>query len=161
MDKILFTILFLLLAGFGFLPFNAEAATLYSSLSPNSYENGTFILDVYVSSNSSESVNAVSGDVSFPQDKMEVISLVKNDSILDLWINNPSFSNDSGEIKFNGVVLDKKYFSEKNKIISIIFKIKDIGISQIYFSDGQILADDGKGTNILKELDSNTLLINN
>jgi hypothetical protein len=157
MNKVLTTIIFLSL--FIFLPVSAQAAMLFSSLPSELYTDETFALDVYVSS-PNEAINAVSGTISFPQDKLEVVSLFKDDSVFDLWINDPSFSNELGEINFEGIMLDSKSISEKGKIVRVVFKVKEAGFAQIYFSSGSVLADNGEGTNILKELGSNTLLLN-
>jgi hypothetical protein len=156
MNKILTTIIFLLT--FIYLPVSAQAATLYSCLSSESYTEETFILDVYVSS-INESMNVASGTISFPQDKLEVISLSKTESIFDLWTKEPSFSNTNGIINFEGVVLNSDTINDRNKIMSIAFKVKEKGMAQIFFSSGEVLANDGNGTNILKELDSNNILL--
>ena len=59
----------------------ASAATLYFSPSSGSYTVGTTLsVSVYVSS-TDQAMNAASGIISFPQDKLEVTSLSKSGSI--------------------------------------------------------------------------------
>ena len=86
--KIIWLLLFL-----GLLPSGAEAATLSFSPSFGSHASGnTFSVGVFVSS-ADQAMNAASGAISFPADKLEVISLSKTGSIFTLWVQEPSFSN--------------------------------------------------------------------
>ena len=88
------------------MPLFAEGAEIY--LSPASAEqevSSTFVLSVYASS-PDQSMNAVSGTISFPYDKLNVVSLSKKDSIISFWVQEPSFFNKTGIISFEGVVLN-------------------------------------------------------
>src|SRR4051812_20692477 len=86
------------------LPFGAHANTLGLSPDSGSYTVGkTFPVSVYVTS-TAQSVNAVSGTLSFPTDKLQVVSISKASSILTLWVSEPSFSNVAGSVSFEGVV---------------------------------------------------------
>ena len=131
------------------LPAAAQAASLYFSPSSGSYSVGkTFTVSVYVSSYD-QAINAASGIISFPQDKLQVISLSKTGSLMSLWVQEPSFSNTSGTINFEGIVLNPGFIGSSGKIISITFKTKVKGITSLNFSSASVLANDGKGTNIL------------
>lgn len=137
----------------------AQAASLYFSPSSGSYSIGqTFTTSVYVSS-SDQSMNAASGIISFPKDKLEVISLSKDGSIFNLWVQEPSFSNISGTINFEGIVWNPGFIGHSGKIFNITFKTKTAGTATIILSSGSILANDGKGTNILSSLGSATFNI--
>ena len=128
---------------------SAQAASLYFSPSSGSYSVGkTFIISVYVSS-SDQAINAASGVISFPQDKLQVISLSKTGSVMSLWVQEPSFSNASGTINFEGIVLNPGFIGNSGKIINITFKAKVRGITSLSLSSASILANDGKGTDIL------------
>lgn len=143
--------------GFGFfvLGFSrAEAASLYFSSSTGSYKVGqSFSVGVYVSS-LDQSMNAASGAISFPKDKLEILSLSKTGSIMNLWVQEPSFSNDSGAINFEGIALNPGFTGSAGKIIILNFKVKSAGAGPLNFSSGSVLANDGKGTNILENLGS-------
>ena len=131
------------------LPATAQAASLYFSPSSGSYSIGqTFTVSVYVSS-SNQAINAASGVISFPQDKLQVVSLSKISSVMSLWVQEPSFSNASGIVNFEGIILNPGFIGNSGKIIDIIFKTKTQGIVLLNFSSASILANDGKGTNIL------------
>jgi len=145
--KIALIILFL-----GMLPVAAEAATLYFSPSSGSHAVGTtFSVSIYVSS-ADQAMNAASGVISFPQDKLEATSLSKTGSIFTLWVQEPSFSNSAGTINFEGIVLNPGFTGAAGKIITINFRAKAAGSALVNFSSGSVLANDGKGTNILTSL---------
>jgi hypothetical protein len=127
----------------------ANAASLYFSPSSGSYNIGqTFSVSVYVSS-ADQAMNAASGVISFPSDKLEVTSLSKTGSIFTLWVQEPSFSNSAGTVNFEGIVLNPGFTGSSGKAITITFRTKAAGNTPLTFSSGSALANDGKGTNIL------------
>jgi len=136
------------------LPAAAQDANLYFSPSSGSFDiNQSFWVSVYVSS-ADQAINAVSGTISFPQDKLEVVSLSKTGTIFNLWIQEPNFSNDTGVINFEGIVLNPGFTGSTGKIINVSFKTKSAGSATLSFSSGAVLANDGKGTNILAGVSS-------
>lgn len=97
------------------LPSVARAATLDFSPSSGSWTIGNaFSASVYVSS-ADKALNAVSVLVSFPQDKLEVTSLSKSGSIMNLWVQEPSFSNAAGTITAEGIVLKSGLYRRRRK----------------------------------------------
>ena len=136
-----------------------EAASLYFSPSSGSYNIGEpFSVGVYVSS-AEQAMNAASGIISFPQDKLEVVSLSKSGTIFNLWVQEPNFSNDTGTVIFEGIVLNPGFTGSAGKIITIALKTKSAGSAPLTFSSGSILANDGKGTNILTSMVSGAYTI--
>lgn len=127
----------------------ANAASLYFSPSSGSYSVGqTVTVGVYVNS-SDKAMNAASGIVSFPTDKLQVVSISKSGSIVNLWVQEPSFSNSVGTINFEGVVLNPGFTGQTGKIIDINFRTKTAGTGPLSFSSSFVLANDGLGTDIL------------
>ena len=130
----------------------ANAATLYFSPSSGSHAIGaTFSVSVYVSS-VDHAMNAASGIISFPSDKLEVTSLSKTGSIFTLWVQEPSFSNSAGTVNFESIVLNPGFTGSSGKAITITFRAKAAGNAPLTFSSGSVLANDGQGTNILTSL---------
>ncbi len=128
---------------------NVEAASLSFTPAAGTYaENASFSVGVYVGS-LDKSMNAASGTVTFPTDKLQVVSLSKANSIVDFWAQEPSFSNTSGTIKYEGVVLPPGFQGGNGRIITINFKGKASGVAEIKTTGGQVLANDGVGTPIL------------
>lgn len=137
---------------FGLLSQHALAANMSFSPSSGSYTVGkTFSIGVYVSS-SDQAMNAASGAISFPADKLEVVSVSKSGSIFNLWVQEPSFSNSAGTVNFEGIVLNPGYTGSSKKVLGVTFKTKAVGDAALTFSSASVLANDGKGTNILAGL---------
>jgi len=134
---------------FGFLPLSIFAATMAFSQPATSYAVGqTFSLSIYANT-ADQAMNAASGVVTFPADKLEVVSLSKNNSVLSLWAQEPSFSNSLGTMSFEGIVPNPGFTGSVGKIITVTFRAKATGQAKLFFSSSSILANDGVGTNIL------------
>ncbi len=136
---------------FGF-PVGVHAATLSFSPSSGSYAAGDPLsVGVFVSSGG-VAINAGSGVVSFPKDKLEVTSISKNQSIVSLWVQEPSFSNAAGTVNFEGIVLNPGFSGSSGRLITINFRVKALGSAPLSFSGGAALANDGEGTDILTSM---------
>lgn len=133
-------------------PLSAHAASLNFSPPSGSYGVGsTFSVSVNVES-VDQAMNAASGVVSFPWDKLEIISISKQGSIFSLWPAEPSFSNSQGTVSFEGIVLNPGYTGANGKILTITFRARSTGQANLSFSSGSVLANDGTGANILNGL---------
>ncbi len=130
-------------------PFVTDAANLYFSPQSGSYAVGSLlVVNIYVESKD-QAMNAASGFISFPSDKLQVVSLSKDGSIFSLWVQDPSFLNSAGMVNFEGFVLNPGFTGASGKILSVTFRVKAAGMAPITFSSGLVLANDGNGTNIL------------
>lgn len=134
---------------FIFYPLSARAASLYLSPASGAYAlNSNIAVGVYVSS-ADKAMNAVSGALDFPADKLQVVSISKSGSVINLWVAEPSYSNSNGTINFEGVALNPGYTGANGKIITINFRVKGADTGALKFTAGSVLANDGQGTEIL------------
>lgn len=122
------------------------------SVSPatgNFYTQNNFTVSVEV--NTDQAINGVEGILQFPTDKLEVISINKSHSVMSLWIQEPSFSNggQTGVVHFSAIKLNPGYTGQKGNVIDVVFRVKSPGVANVSFSSGSILANDGKGSNLL------------
>ena len=83
----------------------------------------------------------------------------KGGSIFPFWTTEPSFSNSAGTIKFGGGLPPPAYSGTAGHIFKITFKAKKSGKAQVRFVSGAVLANDGKGTNILASMGSGSYII--
>lgn len=136
-----------------------EAATL--SLVPNtsSISVGNIISVQVVVNTQDIYINNAEGLVQFPKDLLEIVSLTKASSIFSLWVEEPGFSNTSGNINFNGGLATPGYNGNGGSILSITFRAKKQGSANVFFSDGAVRANDGLGTNVLSVKNSATINI--
>jgi len=143
-------LLFLFASLFAFLGVNtAEAAALYFSPSSGNYHEGeNFTISIKVETE--VAINAVEGVFSFPTRYLEVIRLNKSNSIVNLWVQEPSFSNvgSFGNVSFEGVILNPGFTGPAGKIIDVVFLVKNKGAVELEFLRTAILANDGFGTNV-------------
>ncbi len=127
----------------------AHAAFLYFSPSSGSYAKGeNFVASVFVGTG--EAMNAVRGRIIVPTEYLEVITVNQINSIINLWVQKPSFSNAGsfGNIQFEGVVLNPGFEGSRGRIVDVVFRIKKQGAADVIIEESTILANDGLGTNI-------------
>lgn len=141
------------------LPAFALAASLYFSPDSGSYKtNQTFAVNIYVAS-TDQAMNAASGIISFPKDILNVVSVSKTGSIFNLYPQEPNFSNSSGIVNFEGIILNPGFKGSNGKLLTVNFQSKEPGKTSLTFSSGSVLANDGKGTQILTTLGSASFTI--
>lgn len=129
-------------------PGSASAATFGVSPSVASRSVGdSFTATVFVSS-PDQSVNAVSGVLSFNPSLLEVASVSKANSVLGLWVQDPVFSNAQGTVSFEGVILNPGFQGAQGTVLSVTFRAKASGTATVGVTTGSILANDGQGTNV-------------
>ena len=99
-----------------------------------------------------EIINAVSGTISYSQDKLRLIDFSNGDSIITLWLDQPNVDEDKASFAgvipggFSGV-LSPFYLGERaGKILSVKFEVIASGPLEITTSDSEILLHDGLGT---------------
>lgn len=150
---------FLSISVFALAPTALQAANVYLSPSSGTYnQDATFSAAVFITS-PEQAANAVSATIKFPKDTLQVISVSKSSSVVDFWAQEPVFSNSTGEIRFEGVILTPGYQGGAGKIITINFKGKQSGVGAVTIPFSTVLANDGLGTNISKAASGATFTI--
>jgi len=76
----------------------------------------------------------------------------KAGSIFSLWTTEPVFSNSAGTINFGGGVPNPGFTGTAGKIATITFKAETVGTARVTFTSGAVLANDGKGTNVIANM---------
>lgn len=126
------------------IPTEIFAATL--SFSPSSLNTKVGdLISVKIVLKSNDSVNAVSGEVQFSTEYLNFSHFSKSGSILNLWAQEPSCSNNSGIASFEGVILNG-YSGNGGTVLTIYFRTKKEGETNLDFITASVLANDGKGT---------------
>ncbi len=129
-----------------------SAADLTLFPSSGTYGVGsTFSMIVYVSGNSG-SINGISGGITFSNDTLELTSISKSGSILPMWAEEPTFSNATGKVSFEGVISNTGFNGSEGKVVTLNFKAKNAGTGSVTLTSGSVLANDGNATNVLGAL---------
>ena len=141
----------LLVTGYWLLAVSSAQAA-YFKISPSSgnyYKGENFEVRILV--NSDVAINAVSGVLTFPTKNLGVIEVNKKNSLINLWIREPSFSNagEFGNVRFEGVILNPGFIGSDGRVLNILFRVKDKGVANVEFVQSMILANDGQGTNVI------------
>jgi len=127
----------------------AAGATLFLSPASGEYVQGkTITVKVMVNSGGSPGINASEGSLKFDPNFLSVTSLSNTGTIFKLWVTDPVYSNSAGTITYGGG-LPGAYTGSAGLIFSIVFNVKKAGDTAVTFSSGSVLAQDGKGTDIL------------
>jgi len=139
----------------------AQQAFFYLSSPVENFEPGEiFAVDVLISSEET-AVNAAQAVIYFPIELLEVVEILKTDSIFSLWIQEPTYSNFRGEIFFGGGLPSPGFKGRAGKVMTIFFRAKSIGIAEISFGKESILANNPQGTNIFSSSQSSRYSIGN
>jgi hypothetical protein len=97
---------------------------------------------------SDKPANAISGSINYPTDLLTLNSISKTNSIVNVWPVEPSYSNATGTVNLDGVILSG-YQGANGSVLILFFRAKAPGNANIKFNNAQVLAHDGQGTPIL------------
>lgn len=155
---------FVLFFSLNFLSLSArtvQAADASLFLTPGS---GTFIIDSafsvnVIASSGGEEINAAEGKISFDASLLEATGISKTGSIFPFWTTEPSINNTAGTVIFGGGRPRPAFIGESGQICTISFKAKKAGTASLRFTSGAVLANDGKGSNILASMGSASFVI--
>ncbi|MDP3991263.1 MAG: cohesin domain-containing protein [Candidatus Nealsonbacteria bacterium] len=145
-----YTILIILILFFLTIVSEAKAAgaSLFISPASESFEVGdTFQVSVNLDTGGIP-INASQLTVYFPPEQLEILEIAKDNSIFTIWPQEPIFSNQTGKISLAGGV-PHPGFSQTGKVVTLKFKAKEKGTVNLSLGEGKVLADDGRGTDIL------------
>lgn len=135
-----------------FLSSSVLAADLKVNVNKSNATVGELISARIVVSSADQATNAVSGIISFDPSKLQVTSLSKSGSVVNLWVTEPDFSNAKGQVSFEGAILNPGFIGSSGTVVTINFKAKAPGSTTVSFATGSVLANDGSGTSILNKL---------
>lgn len=104
-------------------------------------------------------VNAVQMDLGFDPSKVEVVDMLTQESFANIFIQK-EWNNEGGYARLTGGLPNPGFFAEKGIFATALFKGKAPGVVRIEFlPTSMVLANDGRGTNVLKDLASVSYLI--
>jgi len=139
-------LLIVLIISFILLPTVVFGAILYLEPAEGQhYLEDVFVTEIKINSEGEE-INTIKVDLTFSQELLDAVDFSKGNSILTLWPEGPSFSNQTGKIYFVGGI-PSGYSGKDGLLGKIIFKAKKEGEATVQIEeDSQVLLNDGMGT---------------
>lgn len=126
---------------------HVETPETSMAISPSSATSQTGAdIVVHVVVESATPVNAFAGELRFDSTQLEVARIDYNNSIADLWAEEPWYKNGAGSIGFAGGSTRRGGFTGSGNIITVTFRSKGAGVSAVEIIRAQILKHDGLGT---------------
>lgn len=128
----------------------AENAVLYLRPASGAFTTGSTVeVGIYLNTGGSN-VNAMKVDLSFPPDKLQVVSPTIGKSLVSFWVVTPTFSNSEGTVLLQGGVPPPGINTSDGLISSVVFRVVSAGRAAVVIRDSsRVFLADGKGTNIL------------
>lgn len=126
--------------------FNAGQTALYMEASGSTHLAPGETTELSVMLASTVPVNAMSATLAFPPDLLEVVSISKERSFLDLWTEETAIREDVGEVHWSGGTFRKGGITGTSTALTLRVRARRPGNAQVYFKEAQILASDGYGT---------------
>lgn len=122
-------------------------------------ENSVFVevgdaVPVQLMVHTKSTVNAMGGTILFSPDVLQADAVTRQGSVIDLWSEDPLVNNQSGEIHWSGGIVNESEEPTNGQVFTIQFHAAHTGKTRVRVIDGQLLAKDGEGTNILSGTES-------
>lgn len=130
-------------------PSLARAATLFVSPSGGTYAVGQTVTALVKVNTEGKAINSAEGTVTFSKDTLHLEGVSKAGSIFQFWTTEPAGANASGRVVFSGGLPSPGYKGSNGTIIRVTFTVRAEGKGTLTVTGGQVLANDGLGTNIL------------
>ena len=129
----------------------AQAAVLNLNPPSGSFSVGsTFDVSLFLNTEN-ESVNVIEVSLSFPPDKLQLVSPSTGQSIVSVWTAPPTFNNQTGRISLQGGIPGGVNVSS-GLFTTLTFRVKGVGQAVLKFLDEtKVLLNDGLGTDVLKQ----------
>jgi len=105
-----------------------------------------------------EPINVVGGTIHIPTDRLVVNSISRENSVIDLWSEEPSLSDD-GTIRFSGGIISDSGFVGSGIILTLEVSATTTGEAAIGLDDVHMLAHDGTGKEVSSSNNPMTLIV--
>jgi hypothetical protein len=105
-----------------------------------------------------KAINAAEGTLKFNPNELSVVNVNRSNSIFNLWVAEPAFSNSAGTISFSGGS-PSGYTGSGGTVMSVTFRAAGAGSPRVSFTNGSVLANDGRGTNVLTAMNGGSFTI--
>lgn len=99
-----------------------------------------------------KSINAIQSTLSFPSDKLQLISPFTGQSIIGVWTDYPSFSNATGKINLEGGI-PGGINASRGLVTTFTFRVRGVGSAALKFDpSSKVFLNDGLATDALNKV---------
>lgn len=135
-----------------------SAASFNINISQDTFKIGDqFNVDVKIDSED-VGINTGQATIKFSPAVLEIVSIDKELSVFNFWIQDVEYDNALGEVNFIGGS-SSGLIGKTLQVVRLVVKAKGLGQSDFVFTDGAITASDGSGTNVLSAMNKATVNI--
>lgn len=92
--------------------------------------------------------NTYSTTITFPPEQLQVIAVDDTDSVVDIWVEEPTFDNEAGTITLAGGSLVPDGFTGETTLLTITVEAIAPGTAELTVQEPAMYAHDGAGTEI-------------
>lgn len=122
-----------------------KAEVYFSPRSGSFVEGSTFDVPIFINTKGS-SINSIEVRINFDKNKLSIVKPSGGISIIDVWVEPPSYDNTKGTASYVGVI-PNGIVTDSGLIGTITFKTKGVGKATVSFgSNSRVLLNDGLGT---------------
>jgi hypothetical protein len=115
--------------------------------------------EIHVVFESATPINVVGGTVLIPTEYVEVTEVSNETSLIDLWTEGPVLSDDGSRLRFSGGLVSPEGVSGSGQVLAFKVRTLQAGKAELRLVESELLAHDGRGTNVLGETRPITLNI--
>ena len=132
-----------------------HAATLSMKPKTSAVKVGTPLTVKLVLDSANQPVNSAEATITFQKKLLKFTKVATKESVFSLWAIKPFGSNKAGTVAFAAGKKNPGFKGRGAIIIRITFIPKKAGTANVKITKANVLANDGKGTNVLTKV-SNT-----
>ena len=138
---------------------DAKASLFVSPIRGSFLVDAIFDVSIFIDTGGSD-VNSVEVNIKFPPDKLQIVKPSAGKSFISIWISPPAYSNDKGTLSFVGGAPNPGINTSSGLVSKVTFRAKKSGVARIeILPSSKVLANDGKGTDILDSVHGGTYTI--
>ncbi len=145
-------VLALLIVGMFVIRGTVHAASLSMMPATSAAKIGKPMMVKLVLGSAKRSVNSAQATITFPKKLLKFTKVSTKGSVFSLWAKNPKGSNKTGMVVFVAGKKNPGFKGKSATILRMTFVPKKAGMATVKITKAKTLANDGKGTNVLKKV---------
>jgi lipopolysaccharide export system protein LptC len=127
----------------------AQAATFSITPEEGTYSVGSTFDVTVILDTKGQSINALQMQLSFPPDKLQLVSPQVGNSIIEIYTTPPRYDNSRGTVDIVGGIPNGINVNS-GLVAKLTFRVRSLGSAALRFTgESQALLNDGRGTNVL------------